>query len=193
VSRPILASARELIPTGAIRLAALGLLASGPRRYDELAVEVRRFASRMLGPSLDILGTSIEALRYEGLIEGVGPRGGPGQSLKGESIVEITEAGRRELAALLASPIRAPMTDLAKLFVALKLKFFDLIAPAEQRRQLEMLIELSEAEIARLTDLRRGQAGPDSQGDLLGAWLDQDIAQAEQRRTWYRARLAALS
>src|SRR5205085_4867686 len=48
-------ASRELIPTGAIRLAALGLLASGPRRYDELAVEVRRFASRMLGPSLDIL------------------------------------------------------------------------------------------------------------------------------------------
>jgi hypothetical protein len=52
-----------------------------------------------------------------------------------------------------------------------------------------MLIELSEAEIARLTDLRRGQ-GAD---DLLGTWLDQDIAQAEQRRTWYRARLAALA
>src|SRR5262249_6484075 len=165
------------------------LLASGPRRYDELAVEVRRFASRMLGPSLDILGTSIEALRYEGLIEGVGPRAGPGQSLKGESVVAITEAGRHELAALLASPGRAQMTDLAKLFVALKLKFFDLIAPAEQRRQLEMLIELSDAEIARLADLRRGQ-GPD---DLLGTWLDQDIAQAEQRRTWYRARLAAIS
>ena len=61
--------------------------------------------------------------------------------------------------------------------------------PEEQRRQLELLIELSEAEVARLADLRRGQG----EADLLGAWLDQDIAQAEQRRSWYRARLAAIS
>lgn len=178
----------SLIPTGAIRLCALGLLAEGEQRYGELAVAVRRFASRMLGPSLDILGTSIEALRYEGLIEGVGPRGGPGQSLKGDSVVAITAAGRAELQALLAGPIRGPITDLAKLFIALKLRFFALMAPPEQRRQLDLLIELSQAEIARLADLRQTQPS----NEMLGAWLDQDIAQAEQRLVWYRGRLAAL-
>ena len=185
-----MSSPREssLIPTGAIRLCALGLLAEEACRYGELAVAVRRFASRMLGPSLDILGTSVEALRYEGLIEAVGPRGGPGQSLKGDSVVAITEAGRAELQALLASTIRGPITDLAKLFIALKLRFFALMPRAEQRRQLELLIELSQAEIARLADLRQTQPS----NEMLGAWLDQDIAQAEQRLIWYRGRLAAL-
>lgn len=179
---------QTLIPTGAIRLAALGMLAEGERRYGELAVDVRRFASRMLGPSLDILGTSIEALRYEGLIEGVGPRGGPGQSLKGDSVVALTEAGRAELQALLASAIRGPITDLAKLFIALKLRFFALMPLPEQRRQLELLIELTQGEIARLADLRQSAQA----NEMLGAWLDQDIAQAEQRLVWYRARLAAI-
>ncbi len=53
----------SLIPAEAVRLAALGLLSAGPRPYGELAVEVRHFASRMLGPSLDILCTSIELRR----------------------------------------------------------------------------------------------------------------------------------
>lgn len=176
-----------LIPGSAVRLAALGLLHAGPRRYDEVTVEVRHLASRILGPSLDILGHSIELLRAEGLIESVGPRGGPGQSLRGESMVALTEAGRRELQTLLAAPIRGPMTDAAKLLIVLKLRFFALMSGEEQRRQLEMLIDLTQGEIARLTDLRQGAGA-----DTLADWLAQDIAQAEQRLAWYRERLARL-
>ena len=62
-------------------------------------------------------------------------------------------------------------------------------APSRDVDDVEMVTTLAKAEVARLTDLRRGQS-PD---DLLGAWLDQDITQAEQRRTWYRARLAAIA
>ena len=62
----------SLIPAEAIRLAALGLLAEAERRYGDLAGEIRHFTSRIVGPSLDLMGTSVELLRYEGLIEAVG-------------------------------------------------------------------------------------------------------------------------
>lgn len=180
---------QSLIPTEAIRLAALGFLTEGPKKYGALAVEVRHFASRMLGPSLDILGTSIELLRYEGLIETVGVRAAPGQSLTADSTVQLTEAGRVKLKELLTSRVRAPLTDLSKLVIALKLRFLQLLAPDEQRGQLEMLMELTEAELARLNDLRAQYA---ESGNLLGDWLAQDIAQTEQRLGWYRDRLARL-
>jgi hypothetical protein len=176
---------QSLIPTEAIRMAALGLLWSGPKRYGELAVEVRHFASRMLGPSLDILGTSIELLRYEGLIEPIGPRAAPGQSLTAETSVQLTEVGRTALKELLTSRVRAPLTDLSKLVIALKLRFLHVLERDEQRLQLEMLAELTVAELARLNDLRAQYA----EGNLLGDWLAQDIAQSEQRLAWYKDRL----
>ncbi|MCG8548344.1 MAG: hypothetical protein MJE12_29445, partial [Alphaproteobacteria bacterium] len=45
-----------LIPTEAVRLAALGSLMEGERRYADLASEVRNFVGRIAGPSLDLLG-----------------------------------------------------------------------------------------------------------------------------------------
>ncbi len=180
----------SLIPTEAIRLAALALVAEGPRPYGEIAVEVRRFASRMLGPSLDILGTSIELLRHEGLIEPTGRRAGPSQSLHADTNVQITEAGRAALKELLTSRVRAPMTDLSRMVVALKLRYLHLLAAAEQKAEFEMLIDLTSAEITRLADLRAQNPAP---GDALNDWLDQEIAQTEARRDWYRRRLAALA
>ena len=180
---------QSLIPTEAIRLAALGVLAEGPRRYGDLAVEVRHFVSRMLGPTLDVLGPSIEVLRHEGLIEPIGPRTGPGQSMTGETQVRLTAAGLSVLKELLKSRVRAPMTDLSKMVVALKLRYFHLLEPSQRRAQIEMLIELSTAELARLRDLRQQH---DAADDLLGDWLAQDIGQTEQRIVWYRAKLALL-
>jgi DNA-binding PadR family transcriptional regulator len=177
------------IPSEALRLAALGALAAGPRRYGEIAVEVRRFASRMLGPTLDVLGPSIEILRHEGLIEPIGPRTGPGQSMTGETMVRLTDAGRAEFKELLKTRLRGPMTDLAKMVVALKLRYLDQLDRDDRRAQLEMLIELSTAELARLRDLRHQHA---ADGDLFADWLAQDIAQSEQRLAWYRGKLAAL-
>ena len=61
----------SLIPTEAVRLAALGFLAEAPRRYGDLAAEIRHFTGRVVGPSLDLMGTSLELMRFEGLIEAV--------------------------------------------------------------------------------------------------------------------------
>ncbi|MBL8701070.1 MAG: hypothetical protein JNK67_22030 [Alphaproteobacteria bacterium] len=180
---------QSLIPQEAVHLCALGLLSEGERRFGDLAMDVRRFVSRMLGPSLDILGTSIESLRYQGLIEPVGPRAAPGQSLTGDTTVRITEQGRELFLELMTSRIRTPMTDLSKLVVALKLRFLDRIDRAERRVQLEQLQSASEQELARLQDLRSQHEAP---GDLLGEWLAQDIVQTESRIDWYRRHLEAL-
>ncbi len=61
----------SLIPKEAIRMAALGALVKRDRSYGDVAGEVRKFAARIVGPSLDLLGTSIELLKLEGLIQGV--------------------------------------------------------------------------------------------------------------------------
>ncbi|MBT3401595.1 MAG: hypothetical protein HN420_16590, partial [Rhodospirillaceae bacterium] len=62
---------KTLIPTEALRLCMLGTLAIQPHTYAELAREVRAFASRIVGPSLDVMGLSIEVLRAEGLVQPV--------------------------------------------------------------------------------------------------------------------------
>ena len=171
-----------------MRLAALGILATGPSPYGKLAVEVRHFASRMLGPSLDFLGTSIELLRHEGLIEPIGQRASPSHSLSADTSVQLTEAGRAALVELLSSRVRAPMTDLTRMVVALKLRYLSLLDHEQQKAQFDMLIELTTAELARLADLGQN-SGAD---DPLGEWLRLEIAQTEEWRRWYERRLAAL-
>ena len=177
---------QSLIPQEAVRLCALGLLTERDRSLGDLAVEVRRFVSRMLGPSLDILGTSIEALRYQGLVEPLGARAAPGQSLTGDTLLRITGAGRDEFRTLITSPVRGQMTDLSRLVVALKLRFLAALATDERRAELEQLLSASEQDLARLRDLAVQHGAAE---DLLGDWLAQDIAQTERRIAWYRARI----
>jgi len=128
-----------------------------------------------MGPSLDILGTSIELLRLEGLIE---PEDGDTTSQNAR--LRINEAGRAELMTLLKSHVRSPVDDLNKLVTALKMRFFHLLADAEKHEQLDLLIEATEGEINRLKDLRAGNAH-----GLLTHWLDHDIAQLESRKAWF--------
>ena len=69
-------SDKSLTPAETMRLAVLGGLTEGPVPYSDLASNVRRFIERMVGPSLDLLGSSLEVLRLEGLIEPVGGKSG---------------------------------------------------------------------------------------------------------------------
>jgi hypothetical protein len=178
---------QSLIPTEAVRLTALGELARAEMSLGALSAAVRGFVSRLMGPSLDVLGLSIEQLRYEGMVEPRGKRAGPGQSLTADTVLALTDKGRESLLDLLRSPVRAPMTDLSKMVVALKMRFLDLLPDDERADQLEQLVEMAETEIARLADLaQRGYEG------LLGEWLAQDIAEAERWRDWYRAKREAL-
>ena len=121
-----------LIPSEAVRLLALGILAGTPTSYAELAREVRHFTGRIVGPSLDLVG--------------------------------------------------APqVSDLNQLVSALKMRFLHLMAPAAQRVQAELLHDICERELARLTDLREHHGQEDGH---LNGWLDLEIAQTQARLDW---------
>lgn len=169
---------KSLMPKEAIRLAALGLLGHGPMRYGEHANEVRHFTTRYWGPTLDVMASSIELMRLEGLVE-VTDQG----ETPGDAMLRLTQAGRDELLALLGAAVRVPSNDFNKLIVALKLKFLDALDPAERAEQVDALVELREAELARLTDLRTTHVGDDGP---FARWLDHDITLIEADLTWFR-------
>ncbi len=164
----------SLIPTEAIRLAALGLLAEGPRQYGDLAAEIRFFTSRLAGPSLELMGTSLEMLRYEGL---AAMRDGAGTS--DNAVLEITPAGTAALQALLQARLRAPLGDYNRLALLLKLRFLHHLPVSEQQAQMAFIAESLEDELARLKDLRSRHAAT-APGAFLD-WLDHDIAALETR------------
>ena len=167
-----------LTPREAIRLCALGTLATQPMRYSALANAIRHFVSRILGPSLDLMGTSIELLRLEGLVRAI-----EGTGMEDDARLEITDAGRSELKNLLIANIRAASTDLNKLIVALKFRFLHHLGEADRQVQLDLLVESCEKELARLEDLRAHHAGDPG---ALAAWLDHDIAAIERRIAWLK-------
>ncbi len=174
----------SLIPSEAIRLLALGILAGGDKSYGELAGEVRHFVSHITGPSLELVASPLELLKIEGLVES-----SESDDEADTQLLRLSEAGRAELHTLLTSNVRAPVSDINKLIIALKLRFLHLLDAAEQRLQGETLMELSERELARLTELRARHAG--DRGHLV-AWLDQEIAQVEARLAFFHDLLARL-
>ena len=169
-----------LIPSEAVRLLALGLLADRPRSYAALAGEVRHFTGHLVGPSLDLVAPPLELLKVEGLIEPLDPAAEESE----EAELKITEAGAEELRRLLEANLRAPVNAINKLILALKMRFLHLLPDAERHLQVEMLIEMSERELTRLTELRARHA---EEPGHLTAWLDHDIAALTQRLDWFRA------
>jgi hypothetical protein len=165
-----------LIPTEAIRLAALGLLAQSPRRHAELSREVRAFAARITGPSLDLFGSSLELLRFEGLVE---PVAGGSE----DAPLVLTAAGWAALTTLLTASVRSPVDAVSKLILALKLRFLHLLPAADQAAQIAAMIDASETERARLADLRDRHA--DEPGHL-SAFLAHDLAQVAARIEWLK-------
>ncbi len=168
-----------LIPSEAVRLLALGLLAEGNKRYDALASEVRYFTSHVVGPSLDLVAPPLELLKVEGLIEAADNR----PKADGTVLLRITPSGLAELTRLLTANLRAPVNDINKLILALKMRFLHLLDPADQRLQVEVLIEMSERELARLAELRDRHA---AEPGFLAPWLERDIAEITSRLDWFR-------
>jgi len=173
-----------LTPKEAIRLCALGTLALGPLRYSALAGSVRHFIGHTLGPSLDLMGTSIELLKYEGLVAPV-----DGEGMADDAELAITEEGRRALHALLTARLRSGVAELNKLIVALKFRFLHLLDADDRRTQADHLIETAETELERLQALREFHAGDAGYGV---EWLNHDIDQVEARLDWLRRFRAAL-
>ena len=168
---------QSLTPKEAIRLCALGTVAAGPIAYSALAMAVRHFVSRIMGPSPEIMGTSIELLRHEGLI----------RTLEGEgdsAMLTITPAGQSELGMLLTANVRAAPTELNKLVFALKFRFLHLLDAPGRKAQADLLIDVCASELARLDDLRQHHAADPG---YLVPWLDHDIGALESRLAWLTA------
>ena len=170
---------RTLIPTEVIRLCALGTLTLAPLTYAELAREVRAFTGRLSGPTLDMMGTSIELLRTEGLIEASAPT-----QQGAEATLQLTPAGEAELRALLTANLRNALDDLSRIVFALKLRFLHLLEPPVAREQINRLIEISKADRARRADTKARYGG---EPGYFSAWLDADIDRANDRVAWLTA------
>jgi hypothetical protein len=164
-----------LTPKEAVRLCALGTLSSSSMPYGALANSIRHFVSHVIGPSLDVMGQSIELLRYEGLADFIREDGDDDEQLV------ITSAGRDALKDLLTARIRMGATELNKLIIALKFRFLHTLDLADQQTQIQALSEFAENELVRLSELRRIHAG--DEGHIVN-WLDHEIEQAEKRVQW---------
>ena len=166
-----------LIPSEAIRLLALGILADGETAYAELAGEVRHFTGHIVGPSLDLMGTPIEVLKVEGLVETV-----DGGGMVENARLRITEAGRQELGRLLNANLRPLVSDINKLIITLKMRFLHILEPADRRLQAEMLAEMCERQLVRLTELHGHHTTTPGH---LNQWLAHEIAQTRERLDWF--------
>lgn len=162
---------QTLLPAEAVRLAALGLLAEGPRRYGELATEIRDFVGLAVGPSLDLMGSSIELLRYEGLATAHG------------DALTLAPAGAEALNKLLQAPLRAPTTDASRLVLLLKLRFLHHLDAGQQMEQRAQIAASLAAELTRLEELRQRHGGA---APALADWLDRDIAELRGRIETFR-------
>lgn len=171
----------SLIPIEAVRLCALGRLMQGELAYGELAGEVRHFVSRMVGPSLDLLGTSIELLRLEGLLEALGNKSSDDPS----RLLRITDAGREAFRDLMRARVRMPGSDVGKLVLALKLRFLDLLTPEDRDEQIDLMADVYAQERARLVDLRQRSSDDKLSRGHLAEWLELEIAQIDQRLAWF--------
>jgi DNA-binding PadR family transcriptional regulator len=167
---------KTLIPSEAIRLCMLGTLALRPHTYAELAREVRAFTSRIAGPSLDMMGSSIELLHAEGLVAPVADLADPA-----DETLALTETGKDELRLLLVSNVRSPVDGVSQLVFALKLRFLHLLSDKDSRDQIERMREISETERARLIDLKQRYGTEPGEFD---AWLDLELGQIEDRLSW---------
>ena len=176
-------SDNSLLPRETVRLAVLGALTLGEMHYGALAGEVRHFISRIAGPSLELMGSSIELLRHEGLVE-------PADEGDEDPLLRITEDGRVELCALLSAAVRPPFNNLNKLVLALKMRFLHLLDASAQRDQADILIEACQNELARLVDLRSTHY--DEHGHLID-WLDHDVSLVKSRLSWLENLRATLS
>lgn len=162
-----------LLPAQAARLTALGVLAEGPRRYADLAREVTHFTGGILGQTLDLMGTSLQLLRYEGLIEAAG-----GAGMIDNAEMRLTAAGRAALVRLLKAGLHAPAVEVNRLVLALKLRFLPILDKADRGEVRAQIQEWYAAEIARYEELR---ARHGTHSAPFRRWLDREIALARER------------
>ena len=173
---------RSLVPGEAVRLLALGALMEQERGYGALATEIRFFTQRIVGPSLDLLGSSLELLCIEGLADHTGSR------VEEDSILKITSQGKTMFEALMGAQLRAPINDVGRLVLLLKLRFLSHLPPAAREEQLELLHDIVTTERARAEELRK-----EFEGQPMATWIAFDVRLSDQRLEWLEAALDEVS
>jgi hypothetical protein len=88
--------------------------------------------------------------------------------------------------------MRGPMGEVNKLIVAFKMHFFNCLSADDQRRQLDVLIEACDKELARLADLRSYEPLTATSG-YLPSWLELEIDEIAARRTWFEGLKAKIA
>ena len=164
-----------LVPAEAIRLAALGGLTGGEMSYEDLAKDIRHVVARVVGPNLDLLGSSLEILRLEGLLK---PANNEDQ-VTDSTLLKITEEGREAFEALMSANLRVPMDETGRLVYFLKLRFLDQLQGESYLDQLDLLVEFHQSELARLEDLNKAM-----NSSVLSTSLEMDIAYQKGRIEW---------
>jgi hypothetical protein len=165
---------RTLVPGEAVRLLALGALMEQDRRYGELATEIRFFTQRIVGPSLDLLGSSLELLRIEGLADAIEEPGPEDQAL-----LRISDAGKSLFEALMSAQLRAPVNDAGRLVLLLKLRFLPFLPKEAQEDQIDLLHDIVSTEKARAEELAK-----EFEGQAVADWIALEIDLAENRLVW---------
>ncbi|WP_366657925.1 hypothetical protein [Fodinicurvata sp. EGI_FJ10296] len=172
------------LPKHIMRLCAIGtLLQEGQMTYRALAESVRDFSAHLVGPSLDLMGSSMEVLRYEGLIATVGQTDLQSPS-NAESLLHVTAHGTDEFVNLMTTPTELTVGDQTKLVITLKVRFLHLLPPETRSRQAEELADHYEGALTRLRTLNGLY---EREPGHLSDWLAHDIAQMERRLDWFRA------
>ena len=178
----------SLMPKEAVHLAALGILAEGPRSYADLAAVVRDFTSHVMGPNLDLMGTSIQMLCFEGLIA-PDQDGEQDKVLAPDAVLTITEDGLAQLKTLLLASVRTPFNDLNKLVVALKMRLFDSLDEEERQTQVALITTALRSELARIDQLHQKRLEEAKPADTLVRWLDHDRSQIQASLEWFETAL----
>jgi hypothetical protein len=93
--------------------------------------------------------------------------------------LRITDAGRKQFVNLMISGVRAPVSDVSKLIIALKMRFLHLLDQEDRLDQFELMREMSVAEAVRLRDLR-----DNGTTEGFSEWLSFEIGQLESRIAW---------
>lgn len=158
---------RTLQPAEAVKLLALGLLIAKDKSYGDLAREISYFCARVVGPSLDLLGSSLEILKLDGLVSITGDKQGDSD----QRMMQITDLGKERFLALMASSMRAPLNDINRLVLLIKLRFMELLPREQQQDQMEICLELLIKQQAWTMELAKDHAN-----SLLTGWLETEIA-----------------
>ena len=164
---------RSLQPGETVKLIALGLLIEAPRTYADLANDIRYFTARIVGPSLDLLGSSLEILRLEGWIA-------PKEEDKAAGdLISLTDSGYEQFLSLMNAPLRIPLNDSNRLALLTKLRFLSYLPEETRLDQIDLIEELVEKEQAWNAELAR-----DFPQTALGAWVEMESRDLSAKRAW---------